>query len=248
MRGDVTVTLLCFLDTAVVQYDPTIWETTKHKSRDWQRQQVQKHQVLSLAAKESMLWSDTFASNKDKHTGSDFNSEKTILHFDFPSHWKISFSLSWICQRICFLLKSCHKCFLLFDLLKMYSTLVQSVANLPPSGESLKILARDLGSRVYTKYFVQQKHQSQTLEKLGNIYNAYTDLLAKDTKVEKPSCICNFCVYYFATENVSPVYLYRKYFCFVCLQHCAAQWRGRLVSWYMCTSHVIKFVLITYLN
>ncbi|XP_044217703.1 DNA-directed RNA polymerase, mitochondrial [Thunnus albacares] len=61
--------------------------------------------------------------------------------------------------------------------------MIQSVANLPPSGESLKILARDLGNRVYTKYSVRQKHKNQTVDKLGNIYNAYTDLLAKDTKV-----------------------------------------------------------------
>uniref|UniRef100_A0A8C2W8E9 DNA-directed RNA polymerase n=1 Tax=Cyclopterus lumpus TaxID=8103 RepID=A0A8C2W8E9_CYCLU len=60
-------------------------------------------------------------------------------------------------------------------------------ANLPPSGESLKILARELGNRVYTKYSVRQKHQSQMVEKLRNIYNSYTDLLAKDTKVDKSS-------------------------------------------------------------
>lgn len=61
--------------------------------------------------------------------------------------------------------------------------MIQSVVNLPPSGESLKILARDLGNRVYTKYAVRQKHQNQMVEKLGSIYNAYTHLLAKDTKV-----------------------------------------------------------------
>ncbi|XP_077964759.1 DNA-directed RNA polymerase, mitochondrial [Gasterosteus aculeatus] len=60
--------------------------------------------------------------------------------------------------------------------------MIQSVASLPPSGESLKILGRDLGHRVYTKYCVQQKQQNQVVEKLRNIYNAYTDLLAKDTK------------------------------------------------------------------
>ncbi|XP_070817738.1 DNA-directed RNA polymerase, mitochondrial [Chaetodon trifascialis] len=60
--------------------------------------------------------------------------------------------------------------------------MIQSVANLPPSGESLRILARDLGNRVFTKYSVRQKHQNQTLEKLASIYYAYTDLLAKDTK------------------------------------------------------------------
>ncbi|CAG5864809.1 unnamed protein product [Menidia menidia] len=61
--------------------------------------------------------------------------------------------------------------------------MIQSVANLPPSGESLKILARDLGNRVYTKYCVQQKHQNHTVDKLERIYNAFTDLLAKDTQV-----------------------------------------------------------------
>ncbi|XP_074491779.1 DNA-directed RNA polymerase, mitochondrial isoform X1 [Sebastes fasciatus] len=60
--------------------------------------------------------------------------------------------------------------------------MIQSIAVLPPSGEALKILAKDLGHRVHTQYYVQQKHQSQMVEKLGNIYNTYTDLLAKDTK------------------------------------------------------------------
>lgn len=68
------------------------------------------------------------------------------------------------------------------------SALLQSIANLPPSGESLKILAQDLGNRVYTKYVVRQKHQNKILEKLSNIYNAYTELLAKDTKVNKSLC------------------------------------------------------------
>ncbi|KAF7655790.1 hypothetical protein LDENG_00050760 [Lucifuga dentata] len=61
--------------------------------------------------------------------------------------------------------------------------MIQSVSTLPPSGESLKILARDLGNKVYTKYSVRQKHNNQIVEKLKNIYSAYTDLLAKDTKV-----------------------------------------------------------------
>ncbi|XP_041862582.1 DNA-directed RNA polymerase, mitochondrial isoform X2 [Melanotaenia boesemani] len=61
--------------------------------------------------------------------------------------------------------------------------MIQSVSNMPPSGESLKILARDLGNRVYTMYSVRQKHKNQTVDKLESIYNAYTDLLAKDIKV-----------------------------------------------------------------
>lgn len=60
--------------------------------------------------------------------------------------------------------------------------MIQSVANLPPSGESLKVLASDLGNKIFTQYSVRQKHKNQTLEKLANLYYAYTDLLAKDTK------------------------------------------------------------------
>ncbi|XP_063748166.1 DNA-directed RNA polymerase, mitochondrial isoform X2 [Eleginops maclovinus] len=60
--------------------------------------------------------------------------------------------------------------------------MIQSIDNLPPSGESLKVLAKYLGSRVNTKYQVRQKQQNQMVEKLNNIYNTYTDLLAKDGK------------------------------------------------------------------
>uniref|UniRef100_A0A8C8A170 DNA-directed RNA polymerase n=1 Tax=Oryzias sinensis TaxID=183150 RepID=A0A8C8A170_9TELE len=63
--------------------------------------------------------------------------------------------------------------------------MIQGVANMPPSGESLKVLARDLGHRVYTKYCVRQKFENQAVEKLGSIYSAYTELLAKDTKVSR---------------------------------------------------------------
>lgn len=65
---------------------------------------------------------------------------------------------------------------------------------MPATGESLKVLARDLGNRVYTKYCVQQKYQNQTVEKMSNIYNTYADLLAKDTKVcNHLPCIEFFC-------------------------------------------------------
>ncbi|XP_068599627.1 DNA-directed RNA polymerase, mitochondrial [Brachionichthys hirsutus] len=60
--------------------------------------------------------------------------------------------------------------------------MLQSVANLPPKGELLSILASDLGNKVFTKYSVQQKYKNQIVKKLDSIYNAYTELLAKDTK------------------------------------------------------------------
>ncbi|XP_077439955.1 DNA-directed RNA polymerase, mitochondrial [Vanacampus margaritifer] len=60
--------------------------------------------------------------------------------------------------------------------------MIQSIFSMPPSGESLITLAKDLGSHVDTKYSVRQKYNSQMVEKLSSIYNAYADLLAKDTE------------------------------------------------------------------
>ncbi|KAF3834971.1 hypothetical protein F7725_027529, partial [Dissostichus mawsoni] len=60
--------------------------------------------------------------------------------------------------------------------------MIQSIDDLPPSGEALKILAKYLGGRVNTKYSVRQKQHNQTVEKLNNIYDTYTDLVAKDGK------------------------------------------------------------------
>ncbi|KAM6921541.1 DNA-directed RNA polymerase, mitochondrial [Xenentodon cancila] len=63
--------------------------------------------------------------------------------------------------------------------------MIQSVTSMPPSGEALKFLARDLGNRVFTKYCVRQKYQNETVKKIESVYNAYTDLLAKNNKVHK---------------------------------------------------------------
>ncbi|XP_069042077.1 DNA-directed RNA polymerase, mitochondrial [Lepisosteus oculatus] len=63
--------------------------------------------------------------------------------------------------------------------------MLQSVCSLQPSGESLLILARDLGNRVYNKYCIRRKAQSLMLEKLAAIYNRYAELLAKDTESSK---------------------------------------------------------------
>lgn len=71
--------------------------------------------------------------------------------------------------------------------------MIQSVANLYPSGESLKILATDLGGRVYTKYSVRQKQQYEMVQKLRKIYNSYSDILAKDTEVYSVLCRERWC-------------------------------------------------------
>ncbi|XP_030640261.1 DNA-directed RNA polymerase, mitochondrial [Chanos chanos] len=60
--------------------------------------------------------------------------------------------------------------------------MIQALAKLPPSGESLVVMAKDVGYRVYNMFCIRQKTHSQMVDKLGSIYNAYADLLAKDTQ------------------------------------------------------------------
>ncbi|KAK1805942.1 hypothetical protein P4O66_012981 [Electrophorus voltai] len=60
--------------------------------------------------------------------------------------------------------------------------MLQGLAALPPSGESLLIMAREMGTRVYNIYGIRQKKRSQLVNKLSRIYRSYAELLAKDTK------------------------------------------------------------------
>ncbi|KAL0160285.1 hypothetical protein M9458_044010, partial [Cirrhinus mrigala] len=48
-----------------------------------------------------------------------------------------------------------------------------SLDKLSPSGESLLIMAEEMGNRVYN---------FQMIERLGSIYNSYSELLANDTE------------------------------------------------------------------
>uniref|UniRef100_A0A8C7DRT3 DNA-directed RNA polymerase n=1 Tax=Oncorhynchus kisutch TaxID=8019 RepID=A0A8C7DRT3_ONCKI len=61
--------------------------------------------------------------------------------------------------------------------------MIQSLSNLPPSGESLHILAKELGNRVHNKFCIRMKSHNQMVDKLSHIYNEYAELLAKDSKV-----------------------------------------------------------------
>ncbi|KAL1251338.1 hypothetical protein QQF64_019134 [Cirrhinus molitorella] len=60
--------------------------------------------------------------------------------------------------------------------------MLQSLDKLSPSGESLLIMAEEMGNRVYNLYSIRQKSHSQMIEKLGSIYNSYSELLANDTE------------------------------------------------------------------
>ncbi|XP_073700227.1 DNA-directed RNA polymerase, mitochondrial [Garra rufa] len=60
--------------------------------------------------------------------------------------------------------------------------MLQSLYKLSPSGESMVVMAEEMGSRVYNLYAIRQKCHSQMIEKLGSIYNSYSELLANDTE------------------------------------------------------------------
>ncbi|NXF24066.1 RPOM protein, partial [Rhodinocichla rosea] len=60
--------------------------------------------------------------------------------------------------------------------------MLQILNDLSPQGESLAVLARELGSKVYDRYIIQRKLRSGQLEKVQQIYENYIQLLAKDSQ------------------------------------------------------------------
>ncbi|KAJ8383543.1 hypothetical protein AAFF_G00219230, partial [Aldrovandia affinis] len=60
--------------------------------------------------------------------------------------------------------------------------MLQGLSSLSPNGESLLIMAKELGNRVQNKYCIRQKSQSHMVEKLRRIYDRYAELLANDTE------------------------------------------------------------------
>ncbi|XP_010146564.1 PREDICTED: DNA-directed RNA polymerase, mitochondrial-like, partial [Eurypyga helias] len=58
--------------------------------------------------------------------------------------------------------------------------MMQILNSLSPQGESLAVLARELGSKIYNRYMTQRKLRSRQLEKVQEVYEGYIQLLAKD--------------------------------------------------------------------
>ncbi|XP_064030992.1 DNA-directed RNA polymerase, mitochondrial [Pogoniulus pusillus] len=58
--------------------------------------------------------------------------------------------------------------------------MLQILNSLSPQGESLAVLARELGSKVHNRYITLRKQHSCQLEKVQQIYGDYIHLLAKD--------------------------------------------------------------------
>ncbi|NXH17218.1 RPOM protein, partial [Bucco capensis] len=60
--------------------------------------------------------------------------------------------------------------------------MLQILDSLSPQGESLAVLARELGYKVYNRYITLRKLRSCQLEKVQQIYESYIHLLAKDSQ------------------------------------------------------------------
>ncbi|XP_067872329.1 DNA-directed RNA polymerase, mitochondrial isoform X2 [Heterodontus francisci] len=61
--------------------------------------------------------------------------------------------------------------------------MIQTIANIPPNGEALLMIAKELGYRVYNKYSIRKKIKNEMVDKIKEIYYAYIELLAKDTEL-----------------------------------------------------------------
>ncbi|GCC30583.1 hypothetical protein chiPu_0009034 [Chiloscyllium punctatum] len=61
--------------------------------------------------------------------------------------------------------------------------MIQSIANIPPNGEALLTIAKELGNRIYNKYSIRKKIKNEMVDKIKQIYYAYIELLAKDTEL-----------------------------------------------------------------
>ncbi|XP_025031948.1 DNA-directed RNA polymerase, mitochondrial, partial [Python bivittatus] len=61
--------------------------------------------------------------------------------------------------------------------------LMQTVFSLPALGESLTILAKDLGNRVYNKYIILRKTQTLSAENYEKTYDSYAHLFTRDNQV-----------------------------------------------------------------
>ncbi|XP_062412056.1 DNA-directed RNA polymerase, mitochondrial [Sardina pilchardus] len=59
--------------------------------------------------------------------------------------------------------------------------MLQNLAHLPCSGQTLAVIATELGGLVYNKFCIRQKAHDQMVDKLARVYSSYVSLLAQDT-------------------------------------------------------------------
>ncbi|XP_074784111.1 DNA-directed RNA polymerase, mitochondrial isoform X2 [Athene noctua] len=63
--------------------------------------------------------------------------------------------------------------------------MLQVLNTLSPQGQSLVVLARDLGFKVYNRYITQRKLRGRQLGKVQEVYKSYIHLLARDGQPHK---------------------------------------------------------------
>ncbi|OCU00680.1 hypothetical protein XELAEV_18006459mg [Xenopus laevis] len=61
--------------------------------------------------------------------------------------------------------------------------MLQSLTNIPPTGESFLVMSRDMGTKINNRYSIHKKLKAYNLNKIKVLYRDYCQLLAKNGKV-----------------------------------------------------------------
>ncbi|KAM5192630.1 DNA-directed RNA polymerase, mitochondrial isoform 2-T2 [Mantella aurantiaca] len=71
--------------------------------------------------------------------------------------------------------------------------MLQALTRVPPTGESFYIISRDLGMKIYNRFFIRRQLQSDHMDNMRLLYKEYCKLLSKEGKIGliKPHPIYN---------------------------------------------------------
>ncbi|KAM4708014.1 DNA-directed RNA polymerase, mitochondrial [Discoglossus pictus] len=61
--------------------------------------------------------------------------------------------------------------------------MLQSLTSMPPTGESFLVMSRDLGTKIYNRFYIRRKLQGLHMDKMRQLYREYCQLLARDGQV-----------------------------------------------------------------
>ncbi|CAI9552467.1 unnamed protein product [Staurois parvus] len=61
--------------------------------------------------------------------------------------------------------------------------MLQTLTQLPPAGESFYMISRELGMKIYNRFFIRQQLQGDNMDRIRLLYKEYCKLLSKDGKV-----------------------------------------------------------------
>nr|XP_032806362.1 DNA-directed RNA polymerase, mitochondrial [Petromyzon marinus] len=63
------------------------------------------------------------------------------------------------------------------------NAMLESLSSLPPNGDSVMSLSRNLGRKVFNMYCIRKKMRNHVAQRISKVYDAYCELLASDGKV-----------------------------------------------------------------